>query len=75
MPEEMPKKRISLFALGLIVLFGAFALNTVFMFLGVHGYLRELTRFSTIAGLVLTIIALLEWLVRVVRGWFKRKPE
>lgn len=73
MPEEMPKKRISLFALGLIVLFGAFALNTVFMFLGVHGYLRELTRFSTIAGLVLVIIAIIEWLVRVIAGWIKKK--
>ena len=68
MPDPTPKKSRSLLPLALILLFGGFALNTAFMVMGIHGYLRELTRFTTIAGLVLTVIAIIQLLWRAIAG-------
>jgi hypothetical protein len=73
MPDLPPKKPRSLLTLALILLFGGFALNTTFMVLGIHGYLRELTRFTTIAGLVLTIVAIILLLWRAIAARVKNK--
>jgi hypothetical protein len=43
------------------------------MVMGIHGYLRELTRFTTIAGLVLTVIAIIQLLWRAIAGQMKKK--
>jgi hypothetical protein len=71
MPDLPLKKNLSLLTLALILLLGGFALNTTFMVLGIHGYLRELTRFTTIAGVVLTIIAVILLLWRAIANWMK----
>lgn len=66
MTTPAPKNPSSLLPFSLILLFGGFAVNTVFMVLGVHGYLRELTRFSTIAGLVLFVTAVIQLFWRTI---------
>ncbi|MEW6516608.1 MAG: hypothetical protein AB1439_06895 [candidate division FCPU426 bacterium] len=73
MDEIKLKKSRSLLPVGLILLFGGFAVNTIFLLAGIHGYLRELSRFTTIAGLALTIIALFQWLWRLLAAWLKKK--
>ncbi len=73
MPDPAPKKTRSLLPLALILLIGGFALNTTFMVLGIHGYLRELTRFTTIAGLVLTVIAIIQLLWHAIAAGLKKK--
>ncbi len=64
--EPKVKKKKILLPLGLILLFGGFAVNTTFVYLGVLGYLRELTRSVTIVGLVLTLIGLAQVTWKVV---------
>ena len=64
--EPKAKKKRTLLLLGLILLFGGFAVNTTFVYLGVLGYLRELTRSLTIVGLVLTLIGLVQVTWKVV---------
>ena len=64
--EPKAKKKRTLLLLGLILLFGGFAVNTTFVYLGVLGYLRELTRSLTIVGLVLTLIGLVQITWKVV---------
>lgn len=61
------KNAKTLLPLGLILLFGGFAVNTTFLVLGVHGYFREATRLTTIIGLVLVLIGLVQVAVRAVR--------
>jgi hypothetical protein len=73
MPNPTTQKSRSLLTLALILLFGGFVLNTTFMVLGIHGYLRELTRFTTIAGLVLTIVAIILLLWRAIAARVKKK--
>ena len=57
MPSE---KSRTLLPFGLILLFGGFAVNTTFILVGIHGYLRELTRLTTIVGLLVTLIGLIQ---------------
>ena len=64
--EPKAKKKRTLLLFGLILLFGGFAVNTTFVYLGVLGYLRELTRSLTIVGLVLTLIGLVQVTWKVV---------
>ncbi|MCK5241728.1 hypothetical protein KAR34_04680 [bacterium] len=52
------KKKRTLLPLGLILFFGGFAVNTTFVYLGVLGYLREITRSLTIVGLLLILVRL-----------------
>jgi len=64
-------KSRTLLPLGLILLLGGFAINTTFMVMGIHGYLRELTRLTTIAGLLLTLIGLVQLIIGWIRGRVK----
>ncbi len=69
----MPSNKTrTLLPLGLILLLGGFAINTTFMVMGIHGYLRELTRLTTIAGLLLTLIGFIQILILFIRRMIKR---
>jgi len=62
------KKKRTLLPLGLILLLGGFAVNTTFMVIGIHGYLRELTRLTTIIGFVVVAVGLVQVVVKFIRS-------
>lgn len=64
---DIPEKRRSLLFWGLVLLLCGFAVNTTFLLVGIHGYLREFTRLTTIVGLVLTLIGLVMFLLRLIQ--------
>jgi len=73
-PLMSSNKSSTLLPLGLILLLGGFAVNTTFMVMGIHGYLRELTRLTTIAGLLLTLIGFIQIIILWIRRMIK-KPD
>ena len=70
-----PKKHKTLLPLGLILLVGGFAINTTFVFFEVHGLVRELTRLTTIVGLLLTLAGIGQVLFFMIRSFFKKKSN
>jgi ABC-type multidrug transport system permease subunit len=64
--EQKPKKKKTLLPLGLILLFGGFVVNATFMYFGVLGYLREMTRLATIVGLLLILVGLVQMIVKLI---------
>lgn len=61
------KKTKTLLPLGTILLVVGFTINTLFMLGGIGGYLREITRLTTIIGLIMVIIGLVKVVVRLFR--------
>lgn len=69
MPKiEQSKKKKTLLPLGLILLFGGFVVNTTFMLVGIHGYLRELSRLTTIVGLMVVLVGLVQVTINFIRS-------
>jgi len=66
----MPKKQSAktLLPLGLILLLTGFAVNTTFLILGIHGYLREASRLTTIIGLLLFLVGLVQVVILRIRN-------
>ena len=58
-----PNKPKTLLPLGTLLLVIGFTINTLFLFGGVGGYLREVTRLTTIVGLILVLIGLVQVVV------------
>jgi len=54
---------------GLILFIGGYFANLALMLSGIHGYLRELTRLTTIVGVVLILGGLVQFVILK----FKRK--
>lgn len=65
------KTELSLFMIAFAFLLGGFAVNTTFLILGIHGYLRELSRLTTIIGLLLVVVGLAQAIYKMI---FKSKP-
>lgn len=65
---EVKEKKKTLLPLGLILLLGGFAVNTTFMVVGIHGYLREFTRLTTIVGLLVVVVGVVQMIINLIRS-------
>ncbi len=69
--RKKPRWGKTWFIYGLILMLSGFVVNTSFMLLNIVGYLRELTRLTTIVGLVILFIGCVQLIANFVRI-FKR---